>query len=355
MPTLDVESIGRKHRLCRVFCGGNLNQDIRLGVIVNPNARHFLRGKGVQRITEMLGAQRVVQTQSIGDLPHALESLFHEQGITVLGICGGDGTIHHTINALVHLYRSKLSADPSTLLLPPVLLLRGGTLNIVARASKVEGQTVRLLRRFLRRFKQAKVRDLPLTQVNLLSVRDESLRERYGFVFGSELTARCLELYDGHFGAGYTGLVKFLHACVKAYLLKDDIWDIFEPLLTKTAGSLLVRENDLPYQAVVASTVDIKLLAGLVTGMKIDRTSTGCLGVRVLAPQSPGQLLRNLPNLILGRDGSGIVDLGDIDSFRIEPAISYSFDGEVFPLLQEGSSLEIDSPPWSLPVVAPFP
>ncbi len=328
---------------------------VRFGVIANPNARFVRSHPKIQEALAKLGPERVRLTPSIDELPFAITSLLREEGVNVLGICGGDGTVHHTLNALVQVCSSSSNeAEAETFRLPPVTLLRGGTLNIVARALQVEGQTVRLLQRMERDFADGPLECLPIRQLNVLGVRDGEGNVRYGFIFGSEITALCLELYEKRFGAGYMGLIRFLRAVLKAYWVKNALWRQFEPLLTKPAGSLCLEDRIIEYQAVVASTVDIKLLAGLITGMEVELHQRGTLGVRLMLPQTPTQLVRNLPNLLLGRDGFGLVDRPCIDRLELREPIAFSFDGEVFPKPQHPGVMELFSPSWSLPVVAPL-
>lgn len=335
------------------WLGEHREKLVRLGVIANPNARYVQAHPKIQQALSNLGPRRVRLTQHLDELPAAIEDLFEHEGITVLGICGGDGTVHHTVNALIQYCRSRTS-EPNNIELPPVALLRGGTLNIVARALRVEGNTVKLIQQFEKRFAGATLSDLPLQQLNVLGVKDAVDHIRYGFIFGSEITALCLELYEKRFGAGYMGLVRFLQAVLKAYLFKDELWRRFEPLLVQPAGTLRLDGQTMQYQAVVASTVDIKLLAGLITGMEVDLTSRGTLGVRMMHPQSPGQLVRNLPNLLLGRKGHGLVDQPCVDQLQLLEPIPYSFDGEVFSKPDGEGMMELFSPSWALPVVAPF-
>lgn len=340
--------------LGRMEQDGMLAQPVRLGIIVNPNARYLQSHRGVQSMMQMVGTERVVTTKSVDELPEALSFLFDQQKITVLGICGGDGTIHHTVNALLRFCQQESSTGDRVRSIPPLLLLRGGTLNIVARAIRATGHSVPLLRTFLQRFQHARICDLPLSRLRLLGVKGPEPEVRYGFIFGSAITAHCLLLYEKQFGAGYLGLIKFLQAVVRAYWKKDALWHQFQPMLVNPEGRVSLDDESFLYQAVVASSVNIQLLGGLITGMRCESQRPGVFAVRMLLPQSPGTLVRNLPNLVLGREGTGIVDRQDVGQIHIHASIQYSLDGEVF-VPQILDPLEISSPAWTLPVVSPFP
>ena len=67
---------------------------------------------------------RHIETASLDDLPAAAESLFAD-GIELLGINGGDGTVHLTLTALLR----AAAGRP----LPALALLPGGTTSMSAR------------------------------------------------------------------------------------------------------------------------------------------------------------------------------------------------------------------------------
>jgi diacylglycerol kinase family enzyme len=341
--------------LLRSFQGVTIARPVTLGIILNKNARYFSQGDGGTSIISTLGDHRVYCTDSIAQIPEALEYLIKVQKATVIGICGGDGTIHHVINALIHYWRTEQNHLNRSSAPPPILLLRGGTLNILARAIRIEGNPTRLLRRFLRRFDRKMISQLPLTGIHLLSVQSQKQPPRYGFVFGSEITAHCLELYEREFGAGYGGLLRFLWAAVSAFVLKNKLWQNYKYMIEHPKCFATIDTQSANAMALVASTIDIKLLAGLISGLEVNDYLTGAMKVRILTPQSAGQLMRNLPNLVLGRCAEGILDFESVRSINLTNGKGFSLDGEVFWESSEDVQLEISSPKWTLPFVAPFP
>src|SRR5690349_19758362 len=97
-----------------------------IGIIANPHSK--LNKQNPER-HELLGY--ILGQQGQLRLTESLEHLskvaaeFHQKKIDILAINGGDGTISRTLTAIVNEYKG----DP----LPPIALLRGGTMNVLAQ------------------------------------------------------------------------------------------------------------------------------------------------------------------------------------------------------------------------------
>src|SRR4029078_10293311 len=96
----------------------------------NPRSRQNQRDpRAALKLARKLGDHGVVRTaKSRDDLARIAED-FRRLQIDVLGISGGDGTNHVTITGFLQVY-----ADEP---LPPLALLRGGTLHPVATSDGV--------------------------------------------------------------------------------------------------------------------------------------------------------------------------------------------------------------------------
>jgi diacylglycerol kinase family enzyme len=97
-----------------------------IGVIFNPFADINKRRTGeqlesIRRIFNEHGLIRV--TSSTDEIPAALKE-FHNEGIKILGISGGDGTIDHVLSSYINLFGSN---D-----LPVIVPLKGGTMNMLS-------------------------------------------------------------------------------------------------------------------------------------------------------------------------------------------------------------------------------
>lgn len=157
----------------------------------NPGSWRNRRRPGTaRRLRERLGEDgEVVDASTPEELARAVER-FRAARIDVLGVNGGDGTAHHVLTAFARAY----GAEP----LPKLLLLRGGSMNTVARGSGVRGGPETILREVLiRRRHGYPVRTL---ERDLLRVTADGREPRYGFLFGTGTLVSFLEAYyaTGH-------------------------------------------------------------------------------------------------------------------------------------------------------------
>src|SRR5512142_2587743 len=104
----------------RVECGL-----VAIAIFVNPGSRANRRDPGgVERFARILGDQGTVIAPS--GLAKLAEEAQRVAGFApqVIGIHGGDGTLHRTLSALMAAYLQRP--------LPPIAILPGGTMNVVA-------------------------------------------------------------------------------------------------------------------------------------------------------------------------------------------------------------------------------
>lgn len=173
-----------------------------IGVIFNPRSGRNLRdSRAAARLREAVGDHGVVrETASYDELDRVARD-FRRQSIDVLAISGGDGTSGVALTGFLGVYGNDA--------LPPVALLRGGTMNTVANAVGVRrGSPERLLRRLASAYAERGAKPLATVERHVLRLRGEGdLRrasedptnshasvppasagrdaERYGFLFGT--------------------------------------------------------------------------------------------------------------------------------------------------------------------------
>ncbi len=159
-------------------------------VFVNPSSRANRKDpERFHRFVAILGdAGRVVAPSS----PDALATEAHnvaEERPSVIGVHGGDGTLHWTLTALLRAYRDRP--------LPPLALLPGGTMNVVASSLDIESKPEKML-------EQLAVDERAGTAPELVKRHCLKVQDEYGFVFGTGLIANFLEEYyaKGEYGAG---------------------------------------------------------------------------------------------------------------------------------------------------------
>jgi diacylglycerol kinase family enzyme len=152
-----------------------------IGVITNPRSKANLRDpKKMRQLGYLLGsAGSPYATKTLDDLYRAAEE-FKQADIDILGINGGDGTIHVTLTAFAQVYGDSP--------LPRVAILPGGTLNTIAAGIGLRGKPGDVLYEVIERYHQGE--ELRCVERNLLRVGD-----KVGFIFGNGLVANFLEAY----------------------------------------------------------------------------------------------------------------------------------------------------------------
>ena len=152
----------------------------------NPRSRRNRRRPGTaRRLRGLLGADgELLDASTPEELDVALER-FRAARIDVLGVNGGDGTVHLVMTAFARAFGS----EP----LPRLLLLRGGSMNTVARAHGIRGSPERILWDVVTRRRAG----LPLRIVerDLLRVEGDGQPPTFGFLFGTGAVVAFLEAY----------------------------------------------------------------------------------------------------------------------------------------------------------------
>jgi diacylglycerol kinase (ATP) len=204
-------------------------------VFVNPRSRANRRDpRLVDRFAQTLGdAGRVIAPLSLDDLMVQAKALAAAPP-DVIGIHGGDGTLHRTVAALIQAFAAAGDRP-----LPPLAILTGGTMNVVARSLGIRAKPERLLASLV---KQARAGQAPET------VQRRCLRVggSFGFVFGNGLMANFLEEYyaRGGYGAGravWILLRTFLSAMV---------WGGYaRRIFRRFRGRVLVEGQALPWKS----------------------------------------------------------------------------------------------------------
>ncbi len=301
---------------------------LRLGLLSNPMARTNWRSVGHAQLSPLLpDRQSCLETPSVDALVPALNYLLFQRTINLLVVNGGDGTIHHTLNAAVTATRNASAACGRPVPLPTFLFVNGGGMNMLARVFETRGHPVRTLRRFLKHTRGRRVGTLSTRAVPLLSVTEDSGKQRLGYIFGSELVFNALTMYE-RFGQGYLGLGRFLWAVGAGYTFRTELWNRSGHLLDAPETPLMVDETTFPrYTSLVATTVPLQLAKGVV-GTFHRGARPGAFNAVAVLPTDKGEVIRTIPTLMRGAEGEGLVYHRDAVEARLHGA--YTLDGERF-------------------------
>ncbi len=308
------------------------SRPVRIGLLLNPKAGRTKNARVRSRLAQLVPAPHVwEETHDLGSLRRALTTLLCTRAANVLGIVGGDGTVHHVVNALIGLRRELFGEHAADAPTPRLLLLNGGTLNIVGRTCAIHGPPHETLAKFLRYFDHAPVSRVPARRLPLLEVSWQYLGQptppRFGFVFGSEVAYHAIELYE-RFGAGYAGLLRFMSELTRGVLLGSELWQREGWKLGPYTTPLVIDGRSFAdHTGAAACTVDLTLAIGAARAIRRQLYQPG-FSVRVIEAMAPAELVRLIPAMMADRPQRGIVDVDSAELLRTSGP--YTMDGELF-------------------------
>lgn len=175
-----------------------------IGVISNPKSGRNKRNPGLARkLAYILGDRNILAQPDHLDGLAQVARHFKDHAVEVLCINGGDGTMHTVLSTFLREYGDTP--------LPRIALLRGGTMNTMARNIGLTGSPESILGRIV----SAYAADEPLSYAerNLLVVDGQQA----GFLFGNGLISSFLEAYyEGGDASPWKAVKVLVHACASA-------------------------------------------------------------------------------------------------------------------------------------------
>lgn len=177
-----------------------------IGIITNPHSKLNKQYPHRQLLlTYIAGEQgKVAVTNDLDEL-YKVAQEFSRKNIKILAINGGDGTISRTLTAFIHVYKE----NP----LPHIVLLRGGTMNMLADNLQIQGTPEHLLFRLIEAHSTGFFKET--IHVPTLKIGDQ-----YGFLFANGTSARYLaEFYQNKTGAW--GALALIGRLCLSYLLQS--------------------------------------------------------------------------------------------------------------------------------------
>lgn len=156
----------------------------KIGVIINPNAKKFrINRTSIDKYLMFKSENVIINVPSdIQDLKKTLKS-YKSMKPDYICIAGGDGTIHIVISELFNIYK----AAP----VPPVLILKEGTMDNIAKSIHLESRGPAILKRLIK----AVNADHVITTEKRFTI---NIQKRYCFLFGTGLITNFLnKAYSG--------------------------------------------------------------------------------------------------------------------------------------------------------------
>ena len=160
----------------------------KIGIIHNPFAKGNLKRPWVAgKIREALGDVGVLrETRNVNELGAVAED-FKAAGIDIIGVNGGDGSLHLVLTAFIKAY----GETP----IPKLMSLRGGSMNTMSNSLKIKGHTIGIVKKAVENIKTGQ----PFSEKpqHLLRVNG-----KYGFMSGAGAISVFLDTYYGGTSTG---------------------------------------------------------------------------------------------------------------------------------------------------------
>jgi diacylglycerol kinase family enzyme len=152
-----------------------------IGIITNPHSKLNKRNPQIiQQLQSAIGSDgQVYCTQTLEDLDR-IPAQFLQKNHKILVIFGGDGTISRTMSAFIRIYRG--ANHP----LPPVAILKGGTMNLIAAQINQNLSWDKALSKLLEH--QADLNRLPRMTLSCIEVE-----QNFGFLYADGSNVAILE------------------------------------------------------------------------------------------------------------------------------------------------------------------
>lgn len=291
----------------------------RIGVVLNANAGRTRRDPGLaDRLRAKLTRDDLlVSTRAPDELTDAAER-FRAHGVTLLALVGGDGSASVTLSTFARVYAPEA--------LPPVALLRGGTMNTVANGCATpRGNPESLLSSLAPRVRSG--RGLHTSERSTMAIG-----ERFGFLFGTGVVEGFLHAYYAN------GMPTALSAAgVLARGVASAI--VGGPLVRRIAAPCRasVEFDDgtawplQDYLTIAAGTVD-QIGLGFRPFLRCDERPESFHLLGIYAPVAT--FARELPRIRLARPmrpGHALDRVTDRATLRFEGGVArYMLDGELF-------------------------
>lgn len=256
---------------------------MKIGIVYNPFAgkNKTKGGERIKNLESLLNGRGILrETRSIEEIDKAAQEFHHEQ-IDILGISGGDGTNNFVLSRFQKVYGEEL---------PLLLLLKGGTMNLLESCLGMKGGPEDRLKRCIQQIDKNCLQTVPHT---LLKVND-----KMGYIFGNGIIANFMQEY---YKGGDPGPKKALQVLMKACCSSVTGGNYYEKLFAPIGAHVQIGDTLLPQSRFMALMAATEKGCGL--GFKPFYRARQAQGkLHFLAINlSPFELIKNLPRFRAGK------------------------------------------------------
>lgn len=288
-----------------------------IGIITNPHAKLNKRNPERSKLLSYIAGSRgtLEVTNNLEDLRRVAQQ-FSEKEIDTLAINGGDGTISRTLTAFIHVYKEKP--------LPDIVILRGGTVNMLADNLNVRGSPEQILYRLVEGHSLRKY--MGMVELNTICINDH-----YGFLFANGTSRRFLEVFYQN-KSSYFGSVMLLLKVLASYFVGGGLYNtvVKEDHFTLQADNKNALSFNSPF--VFCSTVELIPLKIRLFPLAL-KDPNKFQSVSILCP--PQKIPWLLPHFLFGLAGSRPYKVEilceNLSVTADSPSnAAYTIDGELF-------------------------
>lgn len=299
----------------------------RIAVIVNPFAKKIRRGNiSIDKVLKYESEYiKIIITKSSEEIEDAIR-VIKDGFFDYIGIIGGDGSLHNVLSGIINIYEKDI--------IPPILIIKGGTMNNVSRSIDLRGDGSSIIQRLDEALRQN--RELEICERDSLKIGD-----KYGFLFGTGFVTNFL---NAAYSGSEKGFKQNLTIMLKA---------VFQGLAGKTKGSLYEGITadvytdgvKIPYNNILA------ILAGTVEhiGMGFSPLSkgnkkTGCFHA-IIPGYHPSVFIKNIFSIKKGKKinhTDNFDDIINIIKIKSDKTFQYTIDGDLY---ESAGSLEVSIGP----------
>lgn len=214
-------------------------KDIR--VIINPNAKKFRTGRASIDSYRKLESEMVsiITPGSLDELNIATARMAEEKPDFIC-IAGGDGTLHVVLSSVINSFLPDQ--------VPPVLILKEGTMDNVARTIKLKGRGPQLLKRIVNALEHG-------DKIEVHNRTTMKINDMYCFLFGTGFITNFLrEAYSGK-EKGVIRNIRVALMAAREALINSSNGKIFREMY----GDVFIDENKIninPLHGLLAGTVE---------------------------------------------------------------------------------------------------
>lgn len=250
------------------------------------------------------------ESQSIEGLKSLVED-YSKKNITTLAIVGGDGTISRTLSELIRTYQQKNQP------LPKIVILGGGTANVLANNLKVSGSPLRNIK------KMAKNNN------NIIGVRPLKINSEYGFLFADG----CAVSYLKKFYANKGNLAAACWLVVRLSISGLVNGKTYKELVKIEDKKLVVSRSSFSVKSLVSFVSTIDKIPPGINFFKNNMKNTNTMHLLDFS-MSPRSLVYRLFGIVVVRKKGIPLWANSWESDKIsinnQKPWSYTIDGEVF-------------------------